>query len=195
MINKTNSELKKLTKDYFGTFNDFCERSREERLKELQPGEYAPEKGKLYGSYRDKMENKAAEIRNAANSILEAELEKAKEKVNAAPSTDAVNTISLLKLRDPKALTKNQFTSLLDKYGDNPLCFDTIRDLGKQAGIVTDYEFTEHPARVELENIEVVSKNLNRAFNVYDTEKGYNSEVYQGMLCGYIDKAFPSDPE
>lgn len=193
-MSKINAELKKLTTEYYSTFNNYCERSHEQRLKELKPGEYVPPKGKLSEYYRDEMEAKANEIKYKVNALIDPEIKAVKKKVNAAPSAEAVAAVSMLKMRNPKALTSDILTTLIEEYGDNPLTYDTIRDIAKDSKVSTPYNYKEHPLRKQLDNIEAASRSLNKAFNVFDTENGHNTPGFKQILDTYIDEAFEPDP-
>lgn len=189
-MSKVNSELKKIVKNYYEDYDRFCKMSREERLKDLRPGEPAPKANTIYGNHRTAFDDKAADYRAKAMAIIDSEMKATNKKLAAAPSTDAVNAITLLKMRDN--VSREAVSNLLDAYGDNVQAFDTIRDIAKQKGIAT---LREHPMRVQMENIEAARSNLYRALNADDTARGHNSAAFVQLINSSIDAAFEPDPD
>lgn len=192
-MSKANSELKAIAKDYNDTFKFYSEADYNDKLLALKPGQPAPVKGKLSGVRRERMEEKAAECRSKAADILNRELAAVNKKITAAPSTEAVNTISLLAMRDPKTIGPEVINTLLDEYGDNVQSYETIKDIAKQKGIVTDLDGINHPLREQQANIEALNRSLCKAFDINYTEAGHDSEGFAGLLNLSIDSAF--DPE
>lgn len=190
---KANAELKAVAKDYYDTFKLYSEADYNDKLLALKPGQPAPEKGKLSGVRRERMEEKAAECRSKAADILNRELAAVNKEITAAPSTEAVNTISLLALRDPNTIGPEVIKTLLDEYGDNVQSYETIRDIAKQKRIVTDLDGIDHPLREQQANIEALNRSLYGAFDIHYTEAGHNSEGFVGLLNLTIDNTF--DPE
>lgn len=192
-MNKTNTELKRISRKYYEDFNTFCKWSREARLKELAPGDPAPETGKLYGKYKDMFDEKAKGYRTAASEILEAEKKAVIKKINKAPSQDAVNVLNVMKLRDN--ITADQINSLIDEYGDNVIFYEAARDLANQKGLRTDNIFSEHPVREQLARVEAAERSVIKSLVPMDTERGHNTEAYQMLVEQYIDSAFPGGDE
>ena len=191
-MSKTNSELKGITKKYYEEFNSLCERSREHRLKELRPGDPAPEHGKLYGEYKERFNDKAREYRGAAAAIFDAEKKAINKKINEAPSQEAVNVLSVLKLRDN--ITAEQINGMIDEYGDNVMFYEAARDLAKQKGLTTGNVFSEHPIREQLARVEAAERSVIKSLVPMDTEKGHGSATYQALVDSFIDAAFEPDP-
>ena len=192
-MSKANAELKAIAKDYNDTFKFYSEADYNDKLLALKPGQPAPVKGKLSGVRRERMEEKAAECRSKAADIINRELAAVNKKITAAPSTEAVNTISLLAMRDPKTIGPEVINTLLDEYGDNVQSYETIKDIAKQKGIVKDLDGINHPLREQQANIEALSRSLYKAFDINYTEAGHDSEGFTGLLNLSIDSAF--DPE
>ena len=160
-MSKTNAELKAIMRDYNKTFRDLSNAEYNEKLLSLKPGENAPTKGKLTGTRRERMENKAAECRSKVADILNREMTEVNKKLTAAPSTEAVNTITLFNMRDSKSITPEMINTLLDEYGDNVQSYEAIKDIAKQKGFNLDFNGVMHPLREQQANIEALNRSLN----------------------------------
>lgn len=192
-MSKTNSELKAIVKDYYNTFKFYSENDYNDKLLALKPGEPAPIKGKLSGARRERMEEKAAECRSKAADIINRELTAVNKKITAAPSTEAVNTITLLNMRDEKTITPELVNTLLDEYGDNVQSYEAIKDIAKRKG-VTVPDGVNHPLREQQANIEALNRSLYKSLNLLETEKeGRGGEGFEAFIEVTIDNTF--DPE
>lgn len=184
-------ELKAITNRYVDDFNVICERSREERLKTLQPGARVPAQGKLYGDdARNEFKRKADAHRVQAMSIIGNELRALNEKMTAAPSTDAVNTIQLLKMRSN--ITPEDINVLMMRYGDNSQVRDTLVDIAGQHDI-KDYKFESNPIRVKAEKLKDLNNSINNSLRLESAERGHASAGFVSFLNAAIDDAFPDE--
>lgn len=188
----TNKKLKEITGNYKDDFKRICDLSREKRLKELKPGERIPEKGFIYGDEaKDQFRTKAEQYRNKAIDLIDAEINVYRDKLTDAPSTEALNSVQLMALREK--VTKDDINDLIERYGDNPMVFDTIKDLAKQKGIISESEFIDHPLRQKIDAMENVRKHINRSLTFYEAERGHATDGFIAFLDSEIDGAF--DPE
>ena len=186
-----NTQLKAITKGYADDFKAISERSREERLKDLAPGSSIPASGKLYG---DKAKNdfkvKADTYRARANEVIDKEPKSRNDKMTAAPSTEAVNTIQLLKMRNN--LTEADINPLMKRYGDNTQVYDTLRDIAAQHGI-HGYHLEENPLRVKANKLSDLKNSINNNLRVERAERGYASDGFISFLNATIDDALPEE--
>lgn len=184
-----NKELKAITREYAKDFKNMCERSKEERIKSLQPGDPLPKSGVLYGDdARERFNAKAAEHRAKALSIVDSELGKIQDKMTAAPSTEAVNTLMLLKMRNK--VTPDDLGPIMERYGSNNQVYDTLRDIAAQHNI-RDYAFDSNPLRVQAEKLDGLKSSLNNNLRIDRAEKGYASDSFMAFLDAVIDDALP----
>ena len=117
-MSNTNKKLKEITTSYRNDYERICRDSREECLKEMKPGERIPKDGIIYGDEAKELFNaKAIEYRNNANALIDAELDAIRHKISEAPSTEALNSVSLMALR--KNVTSENINDLISRYGDN----------------------------------------------------------------------------
>ena len=186
-----NKELKAITSAYAKDFKNICERSREERLKSLQPGDPMPREGVLYGDdARERFMTRAAAHRAKALSIVDGELAKLKDEMTKAPSTDAVNTLTLLKMRNK--ITPEDLRPIMERYGDNNQVYDTLRDIAAQHEI-RDYAFESNPLRVKAEKLNGLKSSLNNNLRIDRAEKGYANDGFMSFLDAVIDDALPEE--
>lgn len=182
-------ELKAITNRYADEYEAICESSREEHIKNLKVGAPTPAKGILYGdAAKAKFKKKADSYRVQATSIIGNELKRLNDKMTAAPSTEAVNTIQLLKMRSN--VTQGDIDALMKRYGDNAQVYDTLRDIAAQHNI-RDYAFESNPLREQVEKLNVLKSNLNNNLRIERAERGYASKGFVNFLNAFIDDAFP----
>ena len=184
-----NKELKAITGKYVEDYKTICNRSREERIKQLRPGEPIPKESTLYGD-RAKADFKelADSHRAKANEILERELKAVNDKLTEAPSTEAVNSMQLLKMRD--RVTLDEINGLMIRYGDNNQIYDTLKDVARQHGI-NEYAFDRNPLRVRAEMLSDLQHNINSSLTVNKAERGYATEAFISLINASIDDACP----
>lgn len=193
-MSSKNTQLKKIVKNYYDDYDATCRISREERLKELRAGDPIPPEGRLYGKYKEQFQNRAYDYRNQAMKIIDDELNTINNELAKAPSTEAVNSISLLALRNHS--TKKDFDNLLNVYGDNYQAFTTLKDLAIQKDIIPDLAFTEHPTVIRKEMVEIARNSLfNSLWENKTSDPDHNTEGYKELLNITIDNAFEPDPE
>lgn len=187
----TKTQLKAITKDYADDFKRISERSREERLKTLEPGAKIPASGVLYGDRaKADFKVKADGYRTRANEIIDRELKVLNDKMTAAPSTEAVNTIQLLKMR--KNLTEADINPLMERYGDNIQVYDTLRDIAAQHDI-NSYRLEQNPLRAKAEKLTDLRTSINNNLRVERAERGYASDGFISFLNATIDDALPEE--
>lgn len=186
-----NTELKAITTRYTDKYKNICERSREERIKSLQPGAALPAHGKLYGDEaREQFRKEADACRVQAASIIENELKALNDKMTAAPSIEAVNTIQLLKMRSN--VTAADINSLMQRYGDNSQVYDTLIDIAGQHNL-NEYKFESNPLRVKANKLNDLRSSIEKNLRLERAERGYASEGFISFLNAAIDDALPEE--
>ena len=136
-MKQTSADIHKLQMEFADAFHQAADASRVEAIQALKPGAPAPAAGKIYGdSNRAAFEGQAAGLRGHAYSILDAAKKELSAEMSAAPNTDAVNAVAMLRLRDH--LTGEEIQSALDAYGNNYMCYQAIRDAARAHDIDVD---------------------------------------------------------
>lgn len=180
------AKLKSIVSSHFSAYNHAVEDSRAEYLRTFPVGS-SPRIIPLYGSFytqaaydgfkRD-CENATAQAREVFENIrkdITADVVK-------APSTDAVNMLTLLKMRTP---TAQECYDLLEKYGDNVQVYRTLKDIAYQHKIY----LPEHPAIREAEAVESAERSTLSMLSM----KHANSGMSAGEVSFYnvlMDSAF-----
>lgn len=183
--------LKDITSSYAKDYKDICERSREERIKSLEPGATLPKTGVLYGEdARQSFKVKADTHRAKANELINTELAKLNESMTAAPTTEAVNTLQLLKMRSN--VTAADINNLMGRYGDNTQVYDTLLDIAAQHGI-REYAYTRNPIRERAEKLNDLKSSINNNLRLERAERGYATDGFISFLNAAIDDALPGE--
>ena len=184
-----NRDLKKIIRDYQEGYNLACAASRDAYMKTLAPGATVPKAGRIYRqTEKDDFRSKCNGYKALANAALDGLLSSLGDTVTAAPSTDAVNAITLLSLQ--KNAGKKDIARLLDAYGKNVQAYKTIVSIAHERGI--DEYPRMHPEEATLENIEKLRDTLNSALTLENAEAG-RAGGFMSMVAAEIDEALPID--
>lgn len=143
---KIRSEVMALQKEFAAAFHNAADMSRVEAMRTLKPGEPAPSNNKIYGDHnRNAFEAKAAALREKGHKIVNDARKEVGKAMSAAPSPEAINSVGMLKMRDK--LTADEVTAIVDRYGDNYMTYQTIKDIAKKSGFYLDAHPLENAAR------------------------------------------------
>lgn len=184
---KANKELKSLLSQFKDSYRMACESSRNEYIKTLSPGAPLPKEGIIYGQEKkQEFESMCVGYRDKAREIIAKHLVELKEKATAPPSSDAVNSISMLSMR--KNVTSDEINDLLSRYGDNPMCWDTIVSIAKENDI---HSFGKHPVKSQIEDLEGLSKTIDKTLSVQSANAGHASDAFVSMMALEVDRSFP----
>lgn len=184
-----NRDLKKIIRDYQEGYKSACAASRDAYMKTLAPGEVVPQEGRIYQQKeKDAFESKCNGYKALANSTLDGLVSSLGETVTAAPSTDAVNAITLLSLQ--KNAGKKDIARLLDTYGKNVQAYKTIVSIAHERGI--DEYPRMHPEEATLDSIESLRETLNSALTLRNAETGH-AGAFMSMVAAEVDNALPVD--
>ena len=130
----TKTKLKELKTQMDETFTKYAEASRQEYIKTLAPGAPVPAENKIYGEYYlSKFRDDAAVIRSKVFDTIQAERKMISTAKTEAPTTEAVNTIGLMKLTSD--LTADDIRNALDRFGDNYASYRAIHSLAVDSGL------------------------------------------------------------
>lgn len=190
-MNTSNTELKKIYKEYADAFSKASENSRAEYIAHLAPGSTLPPTGKLYGEdARNEFNAKCTDLAHKASKIIDGELTKLNAELTKEPTPEAVNVCTLLSLR--KSTDATEYMRLMEKYSDNVQTCDTIRKIAKDNGILS---IPASPIRERAENLEYFKNHLYFKMTSKDAEDGNTSPVSIKLFNAQIDKLIPPDPE
>ncbi len=179
-----NEKIKEQLKRYADSYSRIKEQAKSDYIKSLGPGAIVPKEVALSGTYAEQFENIIIDVQNKVNDIIEPFMKKLEEKFVEAPSTDEVNMISLLKVRNN--LTKDEVFQIADKYGEKPQVYRAIQDIAHDH----DIYLIDHPINQQIEDIKSVLKSVN-GFSVYDAERDHATSGYMSFIGMSVDNAFP----
>lgn len=183
---QANQELKKIMSDFNESYKLVCAQSRDEYIKTLKPGSPLPTEGTIYTENRkSQFSEECNKYRAKAHEIINAHIDELKRKETDAPSTEAVNTITLLKLRDN--VSEKEISELLERYGDNPQAYRAINSIAFSHDIKS---FGDHPISESLENLEALSSGIDKVIAPWNKNI---SDGYIAMFNLQIDSAFPEE--
>ena len=181
MLNK--NRLKELIDGFAKEFAGVADASRTEHMKTLKPGDRTPVDGKIYGeNYRSRLAETAQQKGDEARALIEERENEIMQLMAAAPSQDAVNTISLLKMRN--SLSEEELNAAFDAYGDNYTAYQVLADIAKDNKIPV---VGEHPLKAEAEGLAALKRTLRNVFAVSTAESGRLTAGYLAMLEAQID--------
>lgn len=192
-LERANKDLKSIVSRFGDSFSTMCETSRNAYMRTLAPGAQIPREGILYGQdARDEFESMCAGYRAEADIILNDLASELKKKTTDAPDTDAVNTISLLKMRGD--IAPDEVSDLLDRYGENPQAYRAIVAIANEKGL-KEFELAKHPVDEALQNVADLSTTLRRTLSESSASAGHASEGFLDMVSAQIDLAIPTASE
>ena len=188
-----NKELKAIVAQYGDAYRMLCDGSRVAYMKTLAPGAPVPKEGVIYGEEeRQQFKAMCDGYRANANAILADVIDNYRKIMTEAPTTEAVNTVSLLNLRS--TVTADEINDLLDRYGENVQAFRAISSVATEKGL-KEYEWFMHPVESDMQKAEDLSKALDRALSDTNANAGHASNGYLDIINMQIDNTFPADGE
>lgn len=180
-----NSELKQVIKDFSDEYAKKAEESRQEYIKHLPAGQAIPPKGIIFGdNNKDTFNQSCVEKRQKVRAIIDKEIRPLKLKLTEAPSTDAVNSIQLLKMRN--SVSEKEISDLLDRYGDNDQVRAALVDIGKDHGY---HSFSRSSNEERIENLEDLKRSLENSLTLKRMED--RGSAFYSWLNSVIDNIFP----
>lgn len=186
---KANQELKAIYREYVSGYKEACAASRDRFMAKLSPGAKIPDHGKIYDQEgKAEFTAKCSGLRAKAHEVTSGMLKDLRVKATEAPSTEAVNAITVLGMR--KKITESEVSDLLGQYGSNPLCWKSIVDIAEAHDI---HSFGEHPVDASIHKLEDIDAKIERNLTTMNAEQGRATEGWIAMAGIDIDCALPVD--
>lgn len=176
------ADLSKIYRNYATDYDFISTASFDKYRKDLKPGQIVEEKGRFFfPDDEQRFIELAREHRDKGLEIVNhvrSEIRKAKSE---APSTDAVNYISML--RNQKNITDRDIDAAVERYGNNYTAYRAIRDIAIEWKI---YNYGEDPIDKVDRGLDDVEANLNKMGDTFNMQKkGFNSghcHIFDAML-------------
>ena len=163
-----NNTLKTLKVKMDDSFSKHAADSRAEYIKQLPAGSPIPKANTIYGSeHLDAFREEAEEIRSQVFGAIAEEREKLSKEMAAAPSSEAVNAISLMKLRTD--LTPDDVNNMLSVYGSNYSAHKAITSIANSAGV--KYDYPTHKLDKTADGLDFIASKVPSMFTATAYEK------------------------
>lgn len=164
---KLKDELFRLYDEYLESYLIASDIAYDIKLRGLKAGEVAPKKSGLYfDDNRQRFNEKAEDLKAKALKIINKALDEIVKFKTAAPSTDAVNYLTLLKSKTK--ITEEELNNALTTYGENYAVCKAFFDLAEERkiyGIVYN---------LDVDKIEEVLKNILASVNKWGSVAAEN---------------------
>ena len=189
---RTNKDLKAIMSQFRDSYRSMSESSRMEYMKTLAPGAQVPKEGVIYGDERrSEFETMCRGYRAKASDVIQGAIGDLKKVMTESPSTDAVNTITLLNLRAD--VTPEEIQDLIGRYGDNVQAYKAIASVANEKG-VRGYNLA-HPIEIAIRDAEDLERAIERSVSAFSAASGHTSDAFISMIDSQIDSVFPVDGE
>ena len=185
-----NTQIKGIISQFKDAYRTSCEASRNAYMKTLPSGAPIPKEGVIYGDdYKEEFRSMCCGYRARADEIIDGVIARLKKVMTEAPSSEAVNVVSLLKMRNN--LSIEEVRDLLDRYGDNPQTWKAI------SSIANDHELYvgNHPIYEEMKDVEGLKRSIDKTLTPLNSNYT-NTNTRDGFLSilnMQIDGALPTE--
>ena len=183
-----NKALKDLTEQYRRSFEILHQKSEEKYIKSLNAGAVVhKQNGFYYDEDRQEFQAICDELREQAHKVIDGITAGLTEETMKAPSTEAVNVITLMSAR--KNVSADEIDNLMTKYGHEcPMVYNALLEKAESLGY---RDFKPHPITKEAENMTALSNIIDRTFsaaraegNMVSTLAAYDSTIDMALPTG-----------
>lgn len=183
---RINKELKGLIADYKRDYEILRQKSEAKYKNSLQPGAvFHAQQGFYYEEDKAEFEQICRGLREKAHALIDGATLELMAQNTAAPSTEAVNVVTLLNAR--QNVSAEEIDQLMTKYGaDCPMVYKALYEKAQSLGY---HDFKPHPIAEAAENIEQLNSVIDRGFNAYNEG---NMVATTAALDVTTDAAFPT---
>lgn len=164
---RINKELKELVNEYKQSYEAIRQQSEAKYKTTLQAGAtFHPQKGFYYEEDRQAFNTVCNRLREKAHGLIDKAALEVMAQNTAAPSTEAVNVVTLLNAR--QNVSADEIDQLMTKYGhDCPMVYKALHEKAQALGY---HDFKPHPITEEAENMDAVSRIIDRTFSATSAE-------------------------
>lgn len=180
-------ELSKVFHEFVDEYKRATNASRERRLKELRPGESAPDnKPRFYqNDIRQSFAEWCEKQRAKVDEIIAGEIKELDARITAPPSDEATNAINLFTKRNN--IDKEEVSLMFDRYGNNVQSYNVIRDFANEHGVRVNMPHPDVDRRTSLLNLR---DELHGAISLSEAERGYATDGIASMVDLKIDGVY-----
>lgn len=185
---RINKELKGLVNEYKQSYEAIRQQSEAKYKTTLQAGAtFHPKNGFYYEEDRQAFNAVCDRLREKAHGLIDKAALEVMAQNTAAPSTEAVNVVTLLNAR--QNVSADEIDQLMTKYGqDCPMVYKALHEKAQALGY---HDFKPHPIAEEAENMEAVSRIIDRTFSATSAEN--NIVISAAAFETTASSAFPAE--
>lgn len=185
----TKTELKSIISQFRDTYNRMSEQSRKNKMNNLEPGAVIPAKGNLYGEEAlEQFKSYAESARIRMRQVLDEAETELKKKMVEAPSDEAVNALTVLKMRNN--VTQDEINGFLENYGDNYQAYKAIASIAFEKKLNTWESAKVNEIDTTLEKMADLRKNLENALTYSDIMAHHDKPGFYEIVNMRIDETF-----
>lgn len=174
------NDLKQILKNYAEAYYTACDESRKEVLAQLKPGQIAPADGRIHNvEMRSRFALDSIKYAQRAAEIFEGMIRDVKKEMAAPPSTEAVNMISMLKMRTNVPV--EEYENLMEQYGSNYQTAKAIRSIAAENG----HRIYTPGLEDKLHDLEQLNSSFQHTLTLASAERGglsSGSIAFQEMI-------------
>ena len=185
-----NKHLKGLADEYQQEYDKLHQASYNHFLKSMKPGQVIPQNKAFYDSvYEGSFHSLCADLQTRARMYISDALQDLNRQANEAPTQEALTAVQMVAMR--KNITERDIYRLIDAYGSNPMTYTTIQDIAAQHDI---HGFENSPVYEQIEELEALQTEAERAFNPYKATNGDNAVLIAAeTFKADVDRAVPTE--
>ena len=121
-------KLSELYSKYINVSQQMLDLDYKKKLSELKPGQKAPEQYRFFfPEDREALDEQLGAYREECRALLDDATANVKKLMTDAPSDDAVNYLTVMKLKSD--ITVNDIENALERYGDNYTAYNAIKGI------------------------------------------------------------------
>ena len=158
-----NKQLKQTIEDFKNTYKATCKKSHDDYLKQFGGGArvYIPKDTEICTKEaREAFQNECVAYRHKIAEILKPVYADLETTATEAPTTDAVNAISMLQLR--QNVTPAEIEMMIGRYGSNVSAYNALVSIAEKNNI---YSYQQHPITDNIAAVQNLEECLCRNIN------------------------------
>ena len=180
------SDLKAINAEFQKECKSAVDRAHHISLSRLQPGQTAPAPGFLTPEIEAELRASVAKLSDRAQGILEDALKEVRAAKAEAPSTEAVNSVTML--RGNKHVSEEDIIALADVYGDNYLTHKALHNIALEHGY---HILSTHLADTLEKGLSTLSDIYRRDLTAYEAQAMANSAWRKAAMDDNVDMFLP----
>ena len=162
-VNRINSELKRVIKDFMFNYKKTCRESREDYLDKFggDTQVYIPKDTEICTKEaRESFTQYCSDCRRRVSDILAPVYKDLEAIATEPPTTEAVNAITLFQMRDD--IDAGAIDMMIKRYGNNATALNAIVSIAKQHGM---HNYLPHPSTEQIQALKSLEGSFARLFN------------------------------